>query len=122
MGASERQPGAPAPESGLYEELNIFGTPTGRTAALDAGQTLPPSPRCFTWRPLTTYPPHQLRARAEEYRRLAATARTQAVAESLADLAARFDALAEQRARESAGPRAGEAAGPRAGETTDGAG
>lgn len=103
MQSDERQPGEPAPGSGAYEELNVFGTPTGRTVIMSAGETLPGSARGFTWRPLSSYTVPELRARAAEYRRMADTARTAAVAESLRQLAERFDALAEQRAQDSNG-------------------
>jgi hypothetical protein len=47
---SEHQPGAHAPATGHYEELNIFGTPTGRVEHVREGERLPHGPRGFTWR------------------------------------------------------------------------
>jgi hypothetical protein len=48
--ADEHRPGDPAPETGHYEELNVFGSPTGRVHHATDGESLPPSPRGFTWR------------------------------------------------------------------------
>jgi hypothetical protein len=103
MTPDEHQPGEPAPLPGHYEELNIFGTPTGRIAMVGAGDNLPDAPRGFVWRSLSIRAPGELRARAEEYRRMADTARTATVAESLRKLAGRFDALAGQREAEERG-------------------
>jgi hypothetical protein len=44
-----RRPGAPALYEGLYQELNSFGTPTGRTVRAPQGQQLPAAPHGFTW-------------------------------------------------------------------------
>lgn len=46
----EHRPGDPAPASGLYHEVNIFGTPTGRSVRLGHGEPLPQAPRGFGWR------------------------------------------------------------------------
>jgi hypothetical protein len=46
------QPGDPAPATGAYEELNIFGSRTGRVHVTQEGEALPPAPRSFTWRPV----------------------------------------------------------------------
>jgi hypothetical protein len=46
----EHQPGTRAPVTGHYEELNIFGTPTGRVEHVREGEHLPDGPRGFTWR------------------------------------------------------------------------
>ena len=100
MTDAEYQPGDPAPETGPYEELNVFGRPTGRIVALEKNEEFPTAARAFTWRPLSDYPVPELRARAVEYRRMAATARTATVMESLKKLAVRFDALADRRERE----------------------
>jgi YjzC-like protein len=43
-------PGDPAPKSGVYAEMNVFGSPTGRRVQLQAGQELPKAPREFHWR------------------------------------------------------------------------
>jgi hypothetical protein len=46
----EHQPCSHAPATGRYEELNIFGTRTGRVEHVRAGDHLPRGPRGFTWR------------------------------------------------------------------------
>ena len=38
-----------APLTGHYEELNVFGTPTGKIIHGRAGERLPGQPRGFTW-------------------------------------------------------------------------
>lgn len=45
----ERQPGDPAPETGEYHLINVLGSHTGRSVALQQGQPLPPAPRGFWW-------------------------------------------------------------------------
>src|SRR5581483_10938927 len=60
-----------------------FGTPTGKAAIMAKGESLPHAPRGFTWRPLSERSPADLRAGAAGYRRMAGTARTATVAESL---------------------------------------
>jgi hypothetical protein len=47
---TEQQPGELAAETGDYEELNVFGTPTGKAVHAEQGQSLPPAPKGFTWR------------------------------------------------------------------------
>jgi hypothetical protein len=47
---TELQPGERAPITGAYEELNIFGTRTGRVHVAQEGDALPPCPRGFSWR------------------------------------------------------------------------
>jgi hypothetical protein len=46
----EHQPGEQAAATGHYEELNIFGSPTGKTAHAEQGERLPIAPHGFTWR------------------------------------------------------------------------
>ena len=46
----EHKPGQPSSASGLYHEVNIFGTPTGRTERVDHGDRLPRGPRGWGWR------------------------------------------------------------------------
>jgi hypothetical protein len=46
----EHQPGDRAPATAHYEELNVFGTPTGAVVHVRAGDRLPSAPRSFTWR------------------------------------------------------------------------
>lgn len=99
MTRNEREPGDPAPSSGEYQELNVFGSPTGRIVRVAQDDALPVSPRGFTWRPLSDYSIDQLRARAGDYRAMADTARTAQVMDSLRKLADRFDALADERER-----------------------
>jgi hypothetical protein len=50
MEAIEYLPGEPAPVTGDYHELNVFGRPTGWSRYLQQGETLPALPRGFTWR------------------------------------------------------------------------
>jgi hypothetical protein len=44
------QPGDPAPQDGAYQDHNVFGTPSGQTVTLRAGEFLPPLPIGFTWK------------------------------------------------------------------------
>jgi hypothetical protein len=48
----EHQPGTHAPVTGEYEELNVFGTPTGRIERVREGERLPHGPLGFVWRRL----------------------------------------------------------------------
>jgi hypothetical protein len=50
---NEHLPGDEAPRTGHYEELNIFGSRTGRTAHIQEGDPLPGAPHGFTWRRVT---------------------------------------------------------------------
>jgi hypothetical protein len=47
---AEHRPGEPASATGLYHEVNVFGTPTGRTVRAERGDRLPGAPRSFGWR------------------------------------------------------------------------
>ena len=47
---TEHRPGDAAPATGHYEELNVFGTPTGAVVHVREGDRLPGAPRSFTWR------------------------------------------------------------------------
>lgn len=96
----EHQPGDFVPSSGEYEELNVFGTPTGRIAELAKDEQLPGSPRGYTWRPVARLSVAELRNRAAEYRRIAETARTAEVMDGIHRLAKRFDALADRRTQD----------------------
>ena len=100
MASDEDLPGGRAPTSGLYEELNVFGTPTGTTVFVSEGDGLPGTPRGFSWRPLAERSVAELRERAKRYRAMAATATTEQAMEGLEKLAERFDALADRRERE----------------------
>jgi hypothetical protein len=104
MALPDQQPGERPASPGIYEELNVFGTPTGRLVLAATDGELPDVPRGFTWRPLSERSLAEVRARAEEFRRMAETARTQAVGDSLRKLAERLDALADRREREERGP------------------
>jgi|ERR1700733_733941 hypothetical protein len=103
MGPTEYQPRERSPRSGEYEELNIFGNPTGRTALVMGDEELPPACRGFSWRPLPERTPAELRRYAREYRRMAEAPATAFVGDRLRSLAERFDALADQREREDRG-------------------
>lgn len=48
--APDHMGGTPAPESGTYEQLNVFARPTGRRVTVRKGEMLPPLPRGFSWR------------------------------------------------------------------------
>ena len=50
MDDRERRPGAAAPSTGHYEELNVFGNPTGKVVHAEEGSKLPAAPRGFSWR------------------------------------------------------------------------
>jgi hypothetical protein len=44
MSEVEHDPGDLAPASGVFHEINIFGTSTGLTAQVEAGEPLPGAP------------------------------------------------------------------------------
>ena len=46
----EHRPDEQASASGLYHEINIFGTPTGRSVSTERGEQLPHGPLGFGWR------------------------------------------------------------------------
>lgn len=85
---------------GLYEELNVFGTPTRAVVIADESDELPPRPRGFTWRPLAERSAAELHAYAGDYRRMAETASTLNVMAACFRIAIRLEALAERRERE----------------------
>jgi len=99
MPIDEYLPRSPAPHTGLFEELNIFGAPTGVAVFMTQGKALPDTPRGFMWRSLAALSAAELRQRAEQYRAMAATARTAQAVDGLLKLAERFDTLAEERGR-----------------------
>ena len=43
------RPGDIAPHEGMYQEHNVFGTPTGRRVTIAVGERLPSAPLGFTW-------------------------------------------------------------------------
>jgi hypothetical protein len=97
MTTDEHPPHSAAPNTGLFEEHNIFGAPTGVVAFVTEGEPLPGAPRNFTWRSLADHSIEELRGRAAGYRTMAAEARTTLAKEGLLKLADRFDALANRR-------------------------
>lgn len=99
MPIDDYHPLSRAPHTGPFEELNIFGVPTGIVAFVTKGEPLPGAPRGFMWRPLGGLSVAELRQRAEQYRSMAATARTTQALEGLLRLAERFEVLADQRER-----------------------
>jgi hypothetical protein len=44
------RPGERSPVTGEYEELNVFGSRTGKMRHMDEGEALPSAPRGFSWR------------------------------------------------------------------------
>jgi len=100
MNSTEYWPGDRVPWPGDYEELNVFGTWTGRVELMGEGDQFPDAPRGFCWRPLTARPAAELRAQASEYLRMAETARTGVAREGLRKIADRLVALADLRERE----------------------
>jgi hypothetical protein len=46
----EHQPGTRASITGRFEELNIFGSPTGKIEHVREGERLPPAPQGLSWR------------------------------------------------------------------------
>jgi hypothetical protein len=104
MAFIEHRPGERAHVPGEYQELNIFGAPTGRVVHMMEGDELPAAPRGFTWRTLSQRSVTELRTQAEAYRRMAETATTTSVRTALQRISERFDALADQREREENGP------------------
>jgi hypothetical protein len=46
----EHRPGDCTPVTGRYEELNVFGTRTGKTVHVEEGEPLPAAPCGYTWR------------------------------------------------------------------------
>ena len=103
MPSDEYQPGERAPRSARYQEVNIFGTPTGKVAYAVAGAVLPFAPHGFAWRPLRDQTAAELRARADEYRRMAETATTAPVRTGLRKIADRLAAMADDRERNDGG-------------------
>ncbi len=49
MKVREYPPGARAPSAGIYEQLNVLGTPSGVRITVAQGDVLPPAPRGWTW-------------------------------------------------------------------------
>ena len=97
MTSTEYSPGARVPAAGPYEELNVLGASTGKVIVVQQGDALPPAPRGFTWRPLRQRSPNELRDRAQEYGRMAATASTPEIRDALLRLGRRFADLAAEK-------------------------
>jgi hypothetical protein len=93
----EHRPGERALMPGVYEELNVFGTPTGRLALMAAGDQIPAAPRGFRWRPLSELRVAELRALAARYWSMGATAASIEVMEALQRIATRIHTMADQR-------------------------
>ncbi|HEY1932079.1 MAG TPA: hypothetical protein VGG99_08710 [Acetobacteraceae bacterium] len=100
MACTEYQPGQSAPHSGRYEQRNVMGARTGTITYVQEGAELPGAPRGFSWTPLALWTAAELRAEAEEYRRLAETALTPPAMTALYKVADRLGALADRRERE----------------------
>lgn len=49
MESSDHLPGDPAPLTGQYHAINVFGSTDGESVYAEAGTRLPPLPRGFTW-------------------------------------------------------------------------
>lgn len=99
MAHRDQRPNGRAASPDIYEELSAFGTPTGRLVLAAQDEGLPNLPGGFSWRLLSERTQAEIRARAEEFRRMAETATTQVVRDSLRKLAERLDKLADQRER-----------------------
>jgi hypothetical protein len=97
----ECRPGQPAPQSGWYLLLNVFGTPDGEERFIERGQPAPAAPVGYHWQlrgePLDSQDGGRLLERAAEMRSMALTARSMATAEALIRLAERFERLASER-------------------------
>jgi hypothetical protein len=50
LDAPECQPGEPAPQTGQYQLLNVFGTPTGERVHIEQGAPAPDALRGHVWR------------------------------------------------------------------------
>jgi hypothetical protein len=53
-GQKPLNPAEPAPITGDYRQLNVFGTPTGKTVYVEQGEPLAAAPLGFTWRLVRT--------------------------------------------------------------------
>jgi hypothetical protein len=100
MQHAEYRAGDVVPHSGDYEELNVFGSWTGRVVQVTEGDRFPASARGFTWRPLSQRSAAELRGQAANYRRMSQTARTAPALSGLRKIADRLDTLADQRESE----------------------
>jgi hypothetical protein len=104
---AEVRPGQPAPASGCYELLNVFGTPSGEETIVERGCPTPGAPRGYMWRlkggALSSLEPDHLLERAAEIRAMAGTARSLGAADGLIRLAERFEKLAAERRNAAAG-------------------
>jgi|ERR1700744_4792519 hypothetical protein len=87
----------------IYEELGAIGAPTGRLVLAAKDGELPDLPRGFSWRPLAERSLAEIRARADEFRRMAETATTRTVRDSLRKIAERLDNLADRREQDERG-------------------
>lgn len=95
------RPGQPAPESGCYQLLNVFSTPSGEETIVEQGCPTPGAPHGYMWRlkggALSSLSADHLLERAAEIRAMAGTARSLEAADALIRLADRFEKLAVER-------------------------
>ena len=103
MALRDQPPNERAASPDIYEELGALGAPTGKLVLAAKDAELPDLPSGFSWRPLSERSVAEVRARAEEFRRMAETATTQTVRDSLRKLAERLESLAARREREERG-------------------
>jgi len=100
MPNNEHSPYSRAPETGIFEEIDPFGSATGAFAFVLEGDFLPGAPRSFAWRALGELSALALRLRGQECRKRADAAGSQAVVDNLLALAERFDELAHRHEQE----------------------
>jgi hypothetical protein len=94
MAHDDLRPLSPAPRGGLFEEINLFGAPTGVMTRVNRGEALPGAPRGFTWRPLPDVPREELLRRAESVREMANRLEISRAREALFRLATGLEGLA----------------------------
>ena len=101
MPIADVRPGQPAPASGCYQLLNVFGTPSGEETIVEQGSPTPGAPRGYMWQlkgaALSLLSPEHLLERAAEIRAMAGSARSMDAANGLIRLAERFEKLAVER-------------------------
>jgi hypothetical protein len=96
MISADYPPGARAPLTASYEELNVLGARTGKVIVAQEGNDLPSAPRGFTWRPQLRRLATELRDLAQQIRRVAATATPLETRDSLLRLSRKIVALAAE--------------------------
>jgi len=103
MALRDQSPNERAASPDIFEELGACGAPTGRLVLAAKDEGLPDLPRGFSWRPLSERSLEEIRARAEEFRRMAEAATTQSVRDSLRKIAERLDNVAHRREQKEPG-------------------